>query len=108
MDRMDDDSPESEETHEAAVERVEEASIADAEVRQAESAVETPRLEQAEPPRVEAQSEPQPVEAHPKPSQVEAPHETPHDPTHVAASSPPAEPAPAPPAAPDHADRDPQ
>ena len=111
MDRMDDDgSPESEETHDAAVERVEEASIAEAEVRQAESAAEGSRVEQAEPPRVEAPSEPRPVEAPPEPAPAEAPRETPHEPSqeppHVAA--PPAEPAPAPTAAPDHGDHDPK
>ena len=95
MDRMDDDgSPESEETHEAAVERVDEASM-----RSRTRVGGRLAVEQADAPSKLAE----PPRRGSEPSHVEH-----REPPHVAASSPPAEPAPAPPAAPDHADHDPQ
>ncbi len=92
LDAMDDDgSPESEETHDAAVERVEQAAVAIP--PQVESHVADAELGQA---RIDQ-------------SPVEQPRvESPVVPHAQAAPAAPTEPAPVPPPAPDHADHDPQ
>ena len=76
MDRMDDDgSPESEETHAAAAEDVEQAAVAD--VHHAEAPVEETRVEPFEPPSVDAAPA---APAEPAPAPPAAPDYADHDP----------------------------
>ncbi len=93
LDAMDDDgSPESEDTHDAAVERVEQTTVAVA--AQADSHAAEAELGQA---RIDQSPVEQP--------RVESPVLPPHA---EAAPAAPTEPAPVPPPVPDHADHDPQ